>query len=53
MPPKIKYTASSLFMYLYRENTLRVNSGHIQIDEDKTRPTIPPMEMAQRNFKQH
>ena len=50
MPPKIKHRASSLFVYLYREDILRVNSGHFQIDEDKTRPTIPPIETDQRNL---
>ena len=50
MAPKIKYTASSLFVYLYHEDIIRVNSRHIQIDEEKTRPTIPPMEMDQRNL---
>jgi hypothetical protein len=50
MPPKIKYTASCLFVYLYHEDILRVNSRHIEIDEDKTQPSIPPMEMDQRNL---
>jgi len=37
-------------VYLYHEDIIRVNSRHIQIDEEKTRPTIPPMEMDQRNL---